>query len=270
MSAIDEIIRLMKSWTDNNQTVQKIEKRMWSIAARSYNLKAVLPQKGETLTAAERREITDMVKAVLAGKCDDAQLVLNMMPFLEGRKPFVEAQKAIEAKVSALVKELPIYDWFTSHRGLKAMSLAHLVGSGDKDWAEFPKPASLWKWYGLDVQGGHAPKMSAGKTRTFKPERRAAAIGIIGEQLIKQDKGKWKALYDKRKEYELRMAAERGLTVKPSASITPKQKASGLFMSKGHVANRARRYMVKQFLKEMWELWTGNVFEETPEFLKVA
>ena len=79
----------------------------------------------------------------------------------------------------------------------------------------------------------------------------------IGESLVKQNKtpegepGKYRQIYLDRKEVEVEKAEQEGLKVVPSAEIRGREG----FRSKKHVHNRARRYMEKGFLWDLWKAW---------------
>ena len=65
--------------------------------------------------------------------------------------------------------------------------------------------------------------------------------------------GPYADLCRERKEYERTTAAAQGLTVCPAAKI-PK-KGAELFRSDGHVHNRAKRYMEKRLMRDLWRAW---------------
>lgn len=257
---IARITDLERSYLDHNETVQKIDKRIWSIAARLHG-------RNDDGTF-DKKAVGQMQKSAISGKSSNVILTSLTTDLVSARNMLKERQDAIAEEMSELSGVLPVFDWFTEHRGLKAFMYARLVANAGADLNEFPTPAHLWSRFGLAVVDGKSMRPKAGEQLGFSPRRRAFAIGVLGTNLMMQNP-RWKAVYDWRKEYERKQAEEKGLTVKAASAITPKQKATGKFMSDGHVHARARRYMVKQFLKAFWEEWTGlSKPEELPGFIR--
>lgn len=257
---INAISQLEKSYLDHNETVQKIDKRIWSIAARIHG-----PKKDGTF---DKKAVGDIQKSIIKGKCVDVFLASLTSDLVAARNMLAERQQSVADEMAELAKGLPAYDWFVEHRGLKALLYARLVANAGADLMNFPGPANVWSRFGLGVVDGKALRPKAGEKLAFSPRRRAFAIGVIGTNLMMQNPY-WKKVYDWRKKYERDQAEAQGKTVKAASAITPKQQATGKFMSDGHVHARARRYMVKQFLKAFWEEWTGQSKpEEIPGFIK--
>ena len=256
---IYRITDLERSYLDHNETVQKIDKRIWAIAARLRGSN----EDGKLDKVAIGRD----QKAVKAGKCDNPVLVMLTADLVSARNMLEARQNAVADEMIELAKGLPCYEWFTAHRGLKDLLFARLIANIGNDLAKFDHPAKLWKRFGLDVVDGKAPKAQRGVQLTYAPRRKAFALGVIGTNLMMQNP-RWKAVYDWRKQYERDRAVEKGLKIRPSASITPKNRAES--MSDGHIHARARRYMVKQFLRAFWEEWTGDTAGDLPAFIREA
>jgi hypothetical protein len=258
---ISRLVDLERSYLDQNETVQKIDKRIWAICARQEGMR----KDDGTL---EKTAIGKLQKAVIAGKCEDVMLCLRTNELVAARDLLENRQEAIAEEMAGIASRLPCYEWFTTQRGVKDIMFARLVAKAGRGLHEFESPPKLWKRFGLDVANGAAPKPKAGEKLSYDPRRKAFALGVLGTNLMMQNP-RWKAVYDWRKQYERDRAMAEGKTVKASAAITPKQAASGKFMSDGHVHARARRYMVKQFLKALWSEWTGETKpEELPGFIR--
>lgn len=259
-SIIARLTDLERSYLDHNETVQKIDKRIWAIVARIHGRR----DDGTF----DKAVIGKVQKSIIAGKETNPILMALTSDLVDARNLLKSRQDAEAQAMADLAPELPVFDWFTEHRGLKAIMFARFLANAGAGMDNFPTPAHLWSRFGLAVVDGHSQRPRRGEELGFSPRRRAFAIGVLGTNLMMQNP-RWKAVYDWRKEYEREQAAAKGITVKAAAAITPKQKATGTFMSDGHVHARARRYMVKQFLKAFWEEWTGESKpEDLPGFIR--
>jgi hypothetical protein len=78
---------------------------------------------------------------------------------------------------------------------------------------------------------------------------------VIGDNLVK-GKSAYRAVYDERKVYERQKAQAEGLKVAPSAKI-PKEKHAE-YRSEGHSHLRAKRYMEKRLLRDLWRAWRDH------------
>ena len=67
--------------------------------------------------------------------------------------------------------------------------------------------------------------------------------------------GKYRQIFLDRKVVEVEKATQEGLKVVPSAEIRGREG----FRSKKHVYNRARRYMEKGFLWDLWRAWNDSL-----------
>jgi hypothetical protein len=129
-------------------------------------------------------------------------------------------------------------------RGVNHMTLAALIGECG-DLAGYPKKGHVWKRVGLAVIGGVRQKRmtdpDAAAAHGFVPARRST-VWNIGEALFKaqgkdETAGPYRQVYDARKAYEL----AREDAGKPS--------------SLGQAHKRAKRYMLKRFVKHVWQAW---------------
>jgi hypothetical protein len=174
-----------------------------------------------------------------------------------------KAQEEAQAKImSKLATSLPVWEtWAKDVRGFGAVSLAVIVGEAG-DLSGYPKHDRLWKRLGVatidgERQSAHPKGLSREDRRDYYGNRgyspsRRSKLFVIGEVLVKQNKHYHK-IYVDRKDYERREAEALGLTVAPAAKIPAKNKAK--YMSHGHVANRAQRFMEKCFLRDLWKAW---------------
>lgn len=225
----------------------------------------------------EKLDSTEIAKAFkkYVGERDvtDKQ-VLN---FLIRNETIIGAYDITEAKQRRIAdlmgKELAkmsVAEWVKNQKGAGLNMVAKFIAEAGRDLSKFESPAKLWAWFGLSVLNGgtpdaEAPRRKAGVPLGYSIYRRSVAWQL-GDCLIKGG-GEWKAVYDRRKAYEVEQAEAMGLKVVPSASI-PKKKGAE-FRSQGHVHARAKRYMEKQFIRSLWLVWTGaEEVHQLPEFVR--
>ncbi len=181
-------------------------------------------------------------------------MALHLGPLVAARSGIEAARKAEERKLVKLAKALPVYPWVESQRGLGALGLAQIVGEAG-DLSGYANPAKLWKRMGLAViDGGRQRKVegAAALLHGYNPQRRSV-MWNIGDSAIRATGGQFRAVYLERKEVELKRAAEEGLIVLPAAKIPFGEKAR--YRSEGHVHARAKRYMEKRILRDLWREW---------------
>lgn len=168
------------------------------------------------------------------GGHDLADVALGAItPLVEGRAVIEAARKAIEKRLAILAKQLPVAPWVDDMRGFGIGSLAAIVGEAG-DLSNYSNPAKLWKRMGVAVMGDGKRQRKIGGADAldhgYSPSRRAV-MWNIGDSLIKA-KSPLKAVYDARK----LMEAERVDT-------------------KAHAHNRAKRYIEKRLLRDLWAAW---------------
>lgn len=182
----------------------------------------------------------------------------------EARDALSKHRKRHEKRMAELAVLLPVWKaWAVDVRGIGPVGLAQLVGECG-DVGSYHTVSGLWKRMGLavitwcDVCGARAAldgcptcgpasavrherqrriKGDAAFVHGFSAPRRAISWNI-GEALVKQNRGVYRALYLERKVIEAaRMPAG---------------------TKKGHIHNRARRYMEKRFLRDLYCQWKGE------------
>jgi hypothetical protein len=174
---------------------------------------------------------------------------------LAAMEPLEAQQAATERTLAKLVRTLPIHEWAKSISGLGDVSLAGIIGEcGGHAPGDFRTPAALWKRMGLGVISGGRQRRVAGDAALehgYSPTRRSL-MWTVGECLIKAQVraekdadgtrtgsraiGPYGALYLERKAYE----AERVETA-------------------AHAHNRAKRYIEKRLLRDLWRAWRANL-----------
>lgn len=100
--------------------------------------------------------------------------------------------------------------------------------------------SSLWKFAGLSVEDGKAPRHVAGQRSNWSPTARMIALGRIGPSLLRSNDGEYRNAYDLAKD----KYATRG-------DLDPKKPGE-----KMRIHLRAQRVMVKLLLSHLWTVWT--------------
>lgn len=180
----------------------------------------------------DKAEAAKLWKAYLKGETIDAHLAVTLEPYAQAVAFFDEHIKPVEKQLGKLIKGLPCYEWMNAHKGIGAMYIAGIYGECNGPITKSHSVSALWKFFGLAVFEGKRQAFSTdaaiNKAQSYSPRRRSL-ISQLESGLIMTRNEEWKAIYMARKEYEL----ERGL-------------------AKGHAHNRAKRYMGKRFLRELY------------------
>lgn len=189
---------------------------------------------------------------------------LGAVVLLEECRQMIQRQRQAEEKVvETLAKDLPVWPWVEQIRGVGALALGQIVAECG-DLADYANPAKVWKRLGVgmfETQAGEWSRQrkapaADGVAAGYSP-RRAAVVFNVGECLIKQNQdGPYRTLYDERKLYE---------ATKPACNAPTKTGPCNKdgHCRPGHLHNRARRYMAKRFLRELWREWNRHPADES-------
>lgn len=172
-----------------------------------------------------------------------------LAPMLQARDTLEAQQKTYEKQMVKLAKQLPVYEWAKEIKGFGDASLAKIVGEAG-DLSVYGNPAKLWKRMGLAVIGGGRQRKVSGADALdhgYSPERRAL-MWNIGDCMIRaqvrkgRDDGPSTAIGDYGKLYLERKAYE-----------------ADRVESAAHAHNRAKRYIEKRLLRDLWRAWRDTV-----------
>lgn len=224
----DTIAEIREQWR-RRQAWHRAEK------ALTLQVKAICRR----LAGGEIKDADKLYRAAIKG--DDAHPLATtalaaIFPLVEARDGMEKHRKAVERRLAKIAKTLPVAPWIESVRGVGIASLAAVVGECG-DLSEYDNPAKVWKRMGLAVMGDGTRQRRIGGAEAmehgYSPSRRSIAWNI-GECIVKAG-GPYKELYDARKVYE----AERVET-------------------KAHAHNRAKRYVEKRVLRDLWRAWRSG------------
>lgn len=144
------------------------------------------------------------------------------------------------------MKNNELWPWLSSIRGIGeilAGRLLHRLG----DLKRFPSPAHLWSYCGLDGTGWRNRPHNWALT---------SICYNIAESFQKQPmlSGGYRDIYDNRKEYEQTKGWCGNCLTKAEKAQEKKtgEKVIREICIPAHINNKARRYAVKEFLKDLW------------------
>jgi hypothetical protein len=210
---------------------------MWHRAEKSLTLQAKAMCR--RLVEGDKKEAEVLYKsAINGGKHEHAQdAFLAMAPLLSARDGIEKARLQVEKRGVALVgevfKAMPSVGAFVEDtRGFGKLSLFGVIGEAG-NLSVYSNPAKLWKRMGLAVINGERQrrkKDEEGIEQGYSPRRRSL-MWTIGDCIVKAG-GPLKELYNQRKEHE-----------------APR------VQTKMHAHNRAKRYIEKRLLRDLWRAW---------------
>lgn len=269
VSATDTAIGLIRGHYRDLMFVRKqrisITNRTGAYLRRQFGWSLDAPEK-------ERKKIERRVAAVMADPTGTEWVEL-----IEMTRRAVEPFEAIEARhekaIATLVETLPVWHSFgAAVKGLSSTGLGHIIGMAG-NLGDYATKSKLYKRLGLAVidgmrQGSPGPNPSSDDwIRHGYNRRRRSEMFVIGDKIIYQQvrkdgtdcphvlgrydvaatdetlrcsTGRYGDTYLRRKQLELGRVAT--------------AKSTGL-PNKGHADFRARRYMEKLLVKDLWLNW---------------
>ncbi len=186
-------------------------------------------------------------------------------PWLMAMQPLLDEQGKTEKYLAKLVKRLPVYEWVKGVSGLGDVSFSAIVGECAAPVGEYKSPSAVWKRMGLAVINGERQRRVAGEAAIehgYNAERRAI-MWNIGDGLIK-------AQVRQVKDAEGNDTGER-LTLGEYGALYLERKAyeATRVETAAHAHNRAKRYMEKRLLKNLWRAWRAT-WASTPKKVSPA
>lgn len=185
------------------------------------------------------------------------------------------AMEAEEAKqfrqFKGLLEEVPIYmQWLKDQRGVGPAMAGVIVTAIDIRRAQYP--SSIWKYAGIDVgpdgrgrsrraehlverkyinkKGKEATRMSV----TYNPWLKTKLMGVLAGSFLRSA-SPWRKCYDDYK-HRIETDPER---IKVTVAEWKKRNEAGDYVhhlwTPGRINDAAKRYMIKQFLVELYKQW---------------
>lgn len=236
------------------ETIRETSKRRQQIVAAQSKLTLQIKAICRGLCDGDKSEAGKLYKALIEREDDPrVDALMWLSESLISAHDLLETKRAaLEKELTTLAGELPVAPWVLGIRGAGLGGLALIVGEAG-DLSSYSGPAKLWKRMGLAVIDGERQRAKAGVSQEealvigYNPRRRSV-VWNIGDSLlkaqsarvdketgeVKREAGEYRKLYDERKKLE----AEKDPTGRPAA----------------HHA-RAKRYVEKRYLRELWVAW---------------
>jgi hypothetical protein len=235
--------------------LRELHRQRQDLHRAEKSLTLQIKAKCRRLAGGEKTEADKVYKSMLNGCEHDLALyaLATSTPFINARSLIEQERKAVEKTMVKEAKKLPVYEWVDSVRGFGALGFAQIVGEAG-DLGNYATVSRLWKRMGLAViDGGRQRRVTgaAALDHGYCPSRRSV-MWNVGDAMFRAG-GEYADLCRARKEREREKAAEEGLTVCPAAKIPAKDKEN--YRSDGHIHNRAKRYMEKRLLRDLWRAW---------------
>lgn len=207
-------------------------------------------------------------------KQEDPVFLVRVARLLEPRNAAAADQDRLAREMGRAAKKLPVWAFAESVRGLGAPMLGKLVaeapGWETRGFLDFAGPMKLWKWFGLHVVDGAAPRRTVGQVLGYSPYRRSVAWQM-GDSLLRANLrknketgvtsaiGPWGELYLKQKDRERQKAGLKGLEILPAAKIKKLHLNDDAAISEGRIHLQAKRWVEKRLLRELWRAWRDAV-----------
>jgi hypothetical protein len=153
-----------------------------------------------------------------------------------------ETEQEYKDVIESMIREHPLWIGFLSKiKGIGVLLAGSILASFDPYQAKHP--SSFWKFAGLHVVDGKAPKRSKGQITDYNPKARTLCWKIA-DSFVKQRTPEYRPIYDRAKAFYLARHKEHGCTLKPPCKSPNK-----------HSDLQARRKMTKEFLADLWTEW---------------
>lgn len=216
--------------------------QLWRMRQRWHRAEKSLILQGKAIcrawTDGDKTEAGKLYDAAARGADTDPQLLMALQPFLDASTNFTSLRKPIERQLQKLAKTCPGAEFVADVRGFGFGNFAALIGECG-DIAGYRSVSAVWKRMGLAVIDGERQRKCANAEKAlqhgYNPARRAVAY-LLGDCLVKANRGLYRGIYDARKELEATRVE-----------------------TKAHAHNRAARYMTKRCLADLY----GAVTRET-------
>jgi len=249
-----------------------------------------------TQLAVEKIRISTQIRVSHLKRCNEKDPDTE-----EALRRLIDLESWVDGRVGQLLKDHPAYYWFHRIKGIGQENIAKVVGmvrvapETKDDGTELPYAdtvSALWRFAGMSVEDGKAPKRKEGQTQIYNARlrtmvwrlstsllkaglrKKCSICGeVLGETRIKTHKckdavfneaaiSKFGGYYlDQKARYYDRYKRE-GIAVVPTSALPKKDgkyyEPPGM-ISEGHVHNQAQRKMAKMFLALLYVAWREGI-----------
>lgn len=186
--------------------------------------------------------------------------------FHESRSVAMSSLERTELKnVERLCKKEKIYPWLKKQKGIGPTLAGVIISEIDIHKAE--TVSALWKFCGLDVRDGKAPRPTKGQKLGYNGWLRTKLVGVAADCMLKC-RSEWREHYDNYKHRKQHTLVDqcagcdgKGKAKKGEGKGKKCKNCNGTGgpapwgESDGHRHRAAMRYMTKMFLAELWKEW---------------
>jgi hypothetical protein len=170
--------------------------------------------------------------------------------------PFDQIEAGADKDIKSIVRQLPVWKEFGAGiRGFGEASLGTIIAEAG-DLNNYATDGKLWKRMGVAVldgvrQGGLSKNAKADDwvAHGYSPARRSR-LWNIGQSLIKQNDGAYRAAYDHRRAHTMVTHPEWWADAEGNPKVDKNGKPSS-----AHGAADAQRYMEKRLLRDLRQAW---------------
>jgi hypothetical protein len=191
-------------------------------------------------------------------------------------------ERVAEKELKRHLRGYPIYEqWLTKQPGIGTKISGVIVAAVNIERCE--TVSQLWAYCGLSVVEGHSQRRVKGQKANYNPWLKSKLIKVMGDNLIRYSKldedgtyvrsttkkpiertEAWRHFYDDYKHRKQSMRVPVCMACDGKGKVEKKKKCANCEgtggpapwgKSDGHRHNAARRYMVKQFMQELWMKW---------------
>jgi len=206
-----------------------------------------------------RKRHTLRISSIEKGKSNlDAQFERDMMEHVQLDTLVCHAKKEMIAFGRTIG---PIWDWFTSIKGVGDHTAAKILAQFD-DVGKFATVSKFWRFAGWAVVDGRIDRCEKGKVSPYN-RRLKSECYLLAESFIKQQTPLYVDIYYEEKERQRR---RHPVTECRECGIPWEEckhhKAHHKQYNDGHLHHRAMRKMIKIFLSHLWLKW--REFEGLP------
>jgi hypothetical protein len=255
--AADAILKITVHW--------RLRQR-WHKAEKSLILQAKALCRA-LVDGGDKNKGSELFDSVVDNKCEDLSVVFAVAPFIEAIENFRSKRETIEKDLAKLARKVPGYEFVKGVHGIGDGGYASLIGEAG-DISMYRSVAALWKRMGLAViEGGRQRRVAdaeAALVHGYSPSRRSVmwnvGNGLIGgmgrgkrpapgEDISEKDWTPYQKLFVERCRYECARDPDK----MPLKEVEKDDELRESYPK--HAQSRAKRYVEKRFLRELYAAW---------------
>lgn len=230
-------------------TIVEQHRRRWDLIRARQRLELQAQAVCRRLNDGDKAKAAKLWAAVKKDPAHELRAWLG--PWLMAMEPLLDEQGKTEKYLAKLVKRLPVYEWVKDVSGLGDVSFSAIVGECAAPVGEYKSPSAVWKRMGLAVIGGERQRRVAGEAAIehgYNAERRAI-MWNIGNGLIKAQVRQVKDVEGGDTGERVTLGEYGALYLERKAHEVPRVETAA------HAHSRAKRYMEKRLLRNLWRAW---------------